>query len=107
MFSGNTILLKISEENNKNRYVKVGANEIYSFITNEHILELISNMGDNMIRFCIAIGEENIYFLSPHCNCVKRAKIIDDELLKTKMEILLILLSIILKNMVLIVLKNC
>ena len=40
-------------------------------------------MGDNMIPYSIAIGEDNIYFLSPHCKCIKRAKIKDDELLKT------------------------
>ena len=39
VFSGNTILLKISEENIKNRYVYVGANKLYSFITNDHIPE--------------------------------------------------------------------
>ena len=82
VISGNTILLK-EEENNKNRYVYVGANKIYSFITNDHILEYISNMGDNTIPYAVAIGEENIYFLSPHCKCIKRAKIKDDELLKT------------------------
>ena len=40
-------------------------------------------MRDNMIPYSRAIGEENIYFLSPHCKCIKRAKIKDDELLKT------------------------
>ena len=40
-------------------------------------------MGDNMIPFSIAIGEENIYFLSLHCKCIKRAEIKDDELSKT------------------------
>ena len=82
-FSGNTVLLEISEENKKYRYVFVGANKIYSFITNDHIVEVISNLGDNMIPFSIAIGEENIYFLSSHCKCIKRAKIKDNELLKT------------------------
>ena len=45
----NTILLKIIEENIRNRYVYVGANKIYSFITNDHYLDEISNMGNNMI----------------------------------------------------------
>ena len=40
-------------------------------------------MGDNMIPYSIAIGEENIYFLSPHCKSIKRKNIKDDELLKT------------------------
>ena len=39
-------------------------------------------MEDNMIPYSIPIGEENKYFLSPHCNCIKGAKFKDDELLK-------------------------
>ena len=73
----------MSQENNKDRYVYDGANKIYSFITIDHILEYISNMGDNMIPYSIAIGEEIIYFLSSHCKFVKRAKIKNDRLLKT------------------------
>ena len=38
-------------------------------------------MGDNMIPYSTTIGEENIYFLPPHCKCIKRAKIKDDELI--------------------------
>ena len=83
VISGSTILLKISEENNKNRYVYIGANKIYSFITNDNFLENISKMGDNMVPYSIAIGEEIIYVLSPHCKCIKRKNIRDVELLKT------------------------
>ena len=36
-----------------------------------------------MISCSIAIGEESINFLSPHCNCIKRAKVKDEEMLKT------------------------
>ena len=75
IFSGKTILLKISEENNKNKYLYVGANKLYSFINNDHLLEYISNMGDNMTLYSIAIGEENKYFLSPHCKCMKEQKL--------------------------------
>ena len=57
-FSGKTILLQLCGEANKKRYVNVGANIIYFFITNDHILEYISNMGDNMIHYSIATGEE-------------------------------------------------
>ena len=83
IFSGNTILLKISEENNKNTWVYVGAKKIFSFITNVHILEYISVTGDNMIPYSITIGVENLSFLSPHCKRLKTVKIGDDELLKT------------------------
>ena len=77
------MLLKISEENNENRFVYVGANKIYSFITTDQIREYISNIGDNITPYSIAIGEKYKYFLSPHCKCMKREKIIVGELLET------------------------
>ena len=40
-------------------------------------------MGDIMVPYSIAIGEEKIYLLSPHCKCIKRAKNKYDELLKS------------------------
>ena len=61
----NTILLKISEKYNKNRYVYIGRDKIYSFTTNDHILKFIYNTGNNMIPYSIAVGEENVFFLSP------------------------------------------
>ena len=83
VFSGVIILLKKGAENNKNRYVYVGGNKMYSFQFIDLILEYISDMGENMIPYGIAIGEENLYFPSPHFKLVKRAKIKGDELLKT------------------------
>ena len=63
VYSGNTMLLETREEN-KNRYVYVGAGIINSFITTSHFLQYISNIGDNINPYSIAIGEENIYFFS-------------------------------------------
>ena len=83
VFNGNTILLKISEENNKNKYEYFGGDKIYSFITNEHISNYISNMGNNLIPYSIAVGEENVYFVSTHCKFRKRINIRDVDLLKT------------------------
>ena len=40
-------------------------------------------MGYNRTPYSIAIGEENIYFLTPHFKFIKREKIDDNELLKT------------------------
>ena len=82
-FNGNTILLKISEENDKNRYVYIGGDKIYSFITNDHIPKYFSIMGNNMIPYSIAVGEENVYFLSPQCKYTKRVIIREVHLLKT------------------------
>ena len=44
VFDGKTILLEISEENDKHRYVYIGGDMIYSFLTTDNILKKISNM---------------------------------------------------------------
>ena len=41
VFNGNTILLKISEENDKCRYVYIGGDMICSFLTNDNIYKYI------------------------------------------------------------------
>ena len=46
-FDGNTILLKISEENDRHKYVKIGGDMICFFMTSDNIYEYISNMGNN------------------------------------------------------------
>ena len=83
VFDGNTTLLKVSEECGRHRYVYIGGNMIRSFLTNDNYYKYISNMGNNLTAYSIAIGEENIYFLTPHFNFLKREKINDDELLIT------------------------
>ena len=47
-FNGNTILVKISEENGKHRYVYIGGIMICSFMTNDNIYDYISIMGNNL-----------------------------------------------------------
>ena len=83
VYFGNTILLKIIEESNKNRYVYIGGDKIYSFITNDHTPKYNSNKGNNMIPYSIAVVEGIIYFLSPHFKNIKRANVKDEKLLKT------------------------
>ena len=83
VFDGNTILLKRSEECNRHRYVYIGGNMVCSFLTNDNIYEYISNMGNNLIPYSIAIGDKNIYFLTPHFIFVRRDKIDYDDLLST------------------------
>ena len=63
VFDGNTILLKVSEENNKHRYVYIGGDQVCSFLTNDKIYKYISNMGNSLTPYSIAIGYENIYYL--------------------------------------------
>ena len=83
VFEGNTILLKISEENDKHRYLNVGGDMICSFLNSDKIYKYISNIGINLTTLSIAIGEENFYFLTPHFMFIKREKIDDFVLLKT------------------------
>ena len=83
VFDGNTILLEISEEQGRHRYVYFGGNMICSCLTNDNIYRYISNKGNNLAPYSIAIGEENILFLTPHFIFIEREKMDDNELLKT------------------------
>ena len=59
-FDGNTILLKVGIENGKHKYVYIGGDMIFSFLTNDTIYKYISNMGRSLIPYSIGIGRENI-----------------------------------------------
>ena len=76
VFNGNTILLQIGIENNKYRYIYIGGDMVCSFLTNDRIYKYISNMGNNLTPYSIAIGWENIYYLTPHFKFTKK-EIID------------------------------
>ena len=77
VFDGNTILLKIGEEKDKHRYLFIGGDIICSFLTNDIIYKHISNMANILTPYSIAIGDENVYFLTPHFKFIKREKIND------------------------------
>ena len=72
LFDGNTSLLEISEENDKHRYLYSGGDMVCSFLTKDKIYKYISNMGNNLVPYGMAIGEENIYFLTPDIEFTKR-----------------------------------
>ena len=79
VFDGNTILLEIGRENNKHRYVYIGGDMVCSFLTNDKIYKYISNMGNNLTPYSIAIGHENIYYLTPYFRYCRRENInVDD-----------------------------
>ena len=59
VFVGNTILLKISEENGKHKYVYIGGDMVCSFMTTDNIYEYISIMGNNLCPYSVATGGEN------------------------------------------------
>ena len=75
VFDGNTILLKISEENGKHKYVYIGGDMVCSFMTSDNIYEYISNMGRNLSPYSFAIGKENYYLLTPNFSFIKKDKI--------------------------------
>ena len=81
-FDGNTILLKVGIENGKNKYVYVGGDMLCSFMTSDNIFEYVSNMGNNLTPYSIAIGEENYYLLAPNFSFIKKDKIDYDDILK-------------------------
>ena len=82
-FDEDTILLKISKENDKHRLVYIGGNKVGSFLSNDDVLEYISNMGKIITPYSIANGDEYIYFLTPYFKFFKRETINNDEIVKT------------------------
>ena len=79
VFNGNTILLEIGKENNKHRYVYIGGDRVCSFLTNDKIYKYLSNMGNNLTPYSIAIGYENSYYLTPYFRYIKKKNIdVDD-----------------------------
>ena len=76
VFDGNTFSIKKSEENNKNKYVYFGGDKICSFLTNDTIYKYISKMGNNLTRYSVAVGEQIIYFLTPHFKFINKNSII-------------------------------
>ena len=74
-FDGNTVLLRIGIENNRYRYVYIGGDMVCSFLANDKIYKYISNMGNNLTPYSIAIGFENIYYLTPYFRVIKKENI--------------------------------
>ena len=74
-FDGNTLLLKISEENGMHEYVYIGGDMVCSFPTNDNIYEYVSNMGNNLCPYSVATGEENYYLLAPNFKFIIKDKI--------------------------------
>ena len=79
IFDGNTILLKISEENDKYRVLYLGGDMICSFLTKDKIYKNISSMRNNLTPYSIAIGWKNIYFLTPKFKLVEKEKVPYDD----------------------------
>ena len=48
---------------------------VCTFLTGDEIYKYISNMGNNLTSYIIAIGWKNIYFLTPHFQIVEKEKI--------------------------------
>ena len=47
---------------------------ISSFLTDDKIYKYISNMGNSLTPYSIGIGEENVYFVTPHFRFVEKEK---------------------------------
>ena len=82
VFDGNTILLKIGEENIKHKYVYNGGDMMCFFLTNDRIYKYISNMGNNLCPYSVATDEENYYLFAPNFKFIKKEKIDYDTILK-------------------------
>ena len=80
VFDGNTFLAKIGEEINKHRYVYVGGDMVCSFLANDRIYKYISNMGNILSPCSIAIGWENVYYLTPCFKFTKKKNIDENDI---------------------------
>ena len=57
---------------------------ICTFLTNDKNYKYVSNMGNNLTQYSIAVGYKNVYFLTPHFTFITKKLIDDDdELLNT------------------------
>ena len=59
--------------------IYIGGNMVCQFLTNDRIYKYISNMGKNLTPCSIAIGWENIYYLSPYFKLAKKEKDIGED----------------------------
>ena len=72
-------ILKIVEENIKHRYVYIGGDMVCKFVTNDKNYKYISNMGNNLVPYSVAIGWENIYYLTPYFRFIRKKNVdVDD-----------------------------
>ena len=81
VLDGNTILLKIREENSRHKYGYIGGDMICSFKTSDNIYHYISNMGNNLCPYGVATGEECYYLLAPNFKFIRKDKIDYDAIL--------------------------
>jgi len=72
MWDGNTVLIQIESENDKFRYVHIGAT-IYEFSTSELIIRYYSKMGNNTVPDPIGESENYIYFMRNDMKKVKKS----------------------------------
>ena len=81
VYDGNSILLKVGEENGKYKNVYIGGDMVCSFMTSDNTYEYISNMGNNLCPYSVATGEENYFLLAPNFKFIKKGKIDYDTIL--------------------------
>ena len=74
-------MLKIGEENGKQKYVYIGGNMVCSFMTSDNIYEYISNMENKLPPYSVATGDENYSLLTPNFKFIKKDKIDYDTIL--------------------------
>jgi len=76
-FDGNSILLKINDEN---EYVFIG-HKIFSFQTDKKIIKFVSDVGNSSVPYPYAIDEDDSYYFLLKCAILK------DPLIKYEIEV--------------------
>ena len=76
-FDDNNILLEYEDSN----YIYISGLEIFEFRTEDKILDYISLMGNNMIRYTLAVGEKYTFFIYNRYKFIENEKIEEGRLL--------------------------
>ena len=74
-FDGNTLLLECGDKE------YVSGLEIFEFKTDDKIIDYISLIGNNMVRYAFIIGEKYIYFIDRRYKFIEKDKIEEGTLL--------------------------
>ena len=76
MCDGNTILHKISEENEKHKYVYIGGDMVCSFMTSDNIYEYIPKLGIKFCPYSVATVKKITFCWLRILNLLKRIRLI-------------------------------
>ena len=58
----------------------IGGDMVCSFLTNDKIYKYISNMGNNLTPCSVAIGYQNVFYLTPFFKFIKKENFAENDI---------------------------